>query len=250
MSYIQLKDSSGNAIYPNAPWPIAEVQGASGTISMDPGIIYQAGELSSVTIVLNSPSDPDYDAKYFLSFESGTTPTTVTWPSGLVFANSATPPTIVDSAYYEISIRDNLCIVQVYGTNAGSGGGGTGTITFDEITGYTPSYGTLRDNSSTIVPFSSVPYEQLTGSSQTVTLAPNKIYVAGELSSLSFSLGTNSYTDYLAIYHIRFESGSTATTVTWPSGLLFKDGVTPTIDPNKTYEVNIIDNLCVVTFYA
>ena len=203
-----------------------------------------------MTIALATPSDTDYNAEYFLSFESGTTPTTVTWPSGLVFANSATPPTIVDSAYYEISIRDNLCIVQVYGTNAGSGGGGTGTITFDEITGYTPAYGTLRDNSLTIVPFSSVPYEQLTGSSLTVTLAPNKIYVAGELSSLSFSLGTNSYTDYLAVYHIRFESGSTATTVTWPSGLLFKDGITPTIDANKTYEIDIVDNLCVVTFYA
>jgi hypothetical protein len=219
---------------------------------MDDGCVYVCGAITELTFTLTASQISDYVAEYEIRFESGNAATIINWPSGLTFENR---PVIEPNSYTHIKITDgnvkcfNYENITNYGVNPPISGGSDVDFTITDNT-LTPNFGILKYQTYNVVPFSSVPYEQVSGTNVTITLDTGKIYVAGQLTDLDFSLGTNTHSDYLGIYHIRFESGSTATSVTWPSGLLFKDGVTPTIDTNKTYEINIIDNLCVVTFYA
>jgi hypothetical protein len=44
---------------------------------------------------------------------------------------------------------------------------------------------------------------------------------------------------------IQFSTGSTAPTITWPSGITWFGGSAPTINENKTYQISIQNNLAV-----
>jgi len=68
--------------------------------------------------------------------------------------------------------------------------------------------------------------------------APNVVYDLGELTgTVTFALASPTDNSIPNPYHWTFDTGSTAPTVTWPSGIVWPDGVTPTIDANKHYEV-------------
>ena len=54
---------------------------------------------------------------------------------------------------------------------------------------------------------------------------------------MTFALATPSDANIPNAYHWTFETGSTAPTINWPSGVIFPDGVTPTAEANKHYEV-------------
>ena len=75
-------------------------------------------------------------------------------------------------------------------------------------------------------------------------LTPNVFHRWGTVSSLSLTLATPSDQTILNEYMFEFVSGSTATSLTLPSTVKWTSGLT--IEPNKTYQVSIIDNLGVI----
>lgn len=242
-SYVNITDSNNNILIPFSTDPTEHITGdPNPSLSLEPNIIYVCDTLDSLTFTLNPPQynpNGDYNDEYFISFESGVTPTTVTWPGGLIFANNSSAPTIVDNAHYEISIRDNLCIVQVFGVNTGGGGGGGGSVTFDEVGSYTPKFGNLRDNGNLILPHTLKPIVAVSGSTPTVAMEDGYVYVCGSITELTFTLTVSQILDYVAEYEIRFESGNTATIVNWPSGLTFENR--PVIEPNSYTHICITD---------
>jgi hypothetical protein len=75
-------------------------------------------------------------------------------------------------------------------------------------------------------------------------LAPNTIYIFAERSTaLTLTLGTP-ITGVANEYHLFLIcDGTTAPTVTWPSGITWNGGSAPTIAAGKTYEVSILNNV-------
>lgn len=112
-------------------------------------------------------------------------------------------------------------------------------------------YGNLKTLvNDTLVPRAPLPTAAVSGASGTVTMLPHVLYVCGTMTSLTLALAANPTSDFVAEYHIMFDSGSTATTVTYPSGIKFPDGETPTIEANKTYEFSIVNNCLTYQWYA
>lgn len=75
-------------------------------------------------------------------------------------------------------------------------------------------------------------------------LTPNVFHRWGTVSSLSLTLATPSDQTILNEYMFEFVSGSTATSLTLPSTVTWATELV--IEPNKTYQVSIIDNLGVI----
>jgi hypothetical protein len=75
-------------------------------------------------------------------------------------------------------------------------------------------------------------------------LTPNVFHRWGTVSSLSLTLATPSNQTNLNEYMFEFVSGSTATSLTLPSTVKWTSELT--IEPNKTYQVSILDNLGVI----
>lgn len=68
----------------------------------------------------------------------------------------------------------------------------------------------------------------------------NTIYDLGTLTgSQTFSLATNSSTTICVEWVWSFVTGSTAPTITWPSGLTWEGGSAPTVSPNSLYEISV-----------
>lgn len=86
------------------------------TISISSGTHYVWGEVGTLTIELNETTDRDlarYRQEYTFTFISGATPTVLTLPSSVKWANELT---IEANKRYEISIVDNIglwCAVEV-----------------------------------------------------------------------------------------------------------------------------------------
>ena len=76
-------------------------------------------------------------------------------------------------------------------------------------------------------------------SDTTFTLTPNVYHIWGTVTSLTLTLGTA--TGYYDEYMFEFESGTTATTLSLPSTIKWQDN--PTVEPNKIYQVSIVNNL-------
>lgn len=75
-------------------------------------------------------------------------------------------------------------------------------------------------------------------------ISPGIYYNLGELSSATtFTL--NAASSPADEYMIQFSTGSTAPTITWPSGITWFGGSAPTINANKTYQISIQNNLAV-----
>lgn len=75
-------------------------------------------------------------------------------------------------------------------------------------------------------------------------LAPNVFHKWETVSSLSLTLATPSDPTILSEYVFQFTSGSTATSLTLPSTVKWTSELT--IEPNKTYQVSILENLGVI----
>lgn len=75
---------------------------------------------------------------------------------------------------------------------------------------------------------------------------PNVEYDLGALSgSVTFSLNTYGLDSNVTnIYYWTFETGANVPTITWPSGLIWPNGTTPTIISNKHYEFSVLNNIC------
>lgn len=76
-------------------------------------------------------------------------------------------------------------------------------------------------------------------------LAPNTLYIFAERTGdLTLTLGTP-ITGIANDYHLFLAIGSTAPTITWPTGITWQGGSAPTIAANTTYEVDILNNVAV-----
>ena len=72
---------------------------------------------------------------------------------------------------------------------------------------------------------------------------PDVIYKLGTLTgSVTFALAAV-VTGYANHYFIVFDTGSTAPTISWPSGLTWAAGSAPTVAASKHYEVSIMDGI-------
>ena len=74
---------------------------------------------------------------------------------------------------------------------------------------------------------------------------PNVFYNIGAnvTGAQTFTLATPADSSIVNHYYIAFNTGSTAPTITWPSGISWYGGNSPVIVANKHYEVSIINNI-------
>ena len=73
---------------------------------------------------------------------------------------------------------------------------------------------------------------------------PNKFHKWGEVSSLEIFAIEASPDDVYTEYMFQFTSGATATTLSLPAVIKFENEVV--IEPNKTYQVSIVNNIGVI----
>ena len=84
---------------------------------------------------------------------------------------------------------------------------------------------------------------EVSGTTPTITPAPNTIYKCGEVASLTISNPTAT-----GAYSVIFTSGATATDLSIPQTLLMPDGFT--VEANRLYEINVLDNRAVIGSWA
>lgn len=79
---------------------------------------------------------------------------------------------------------------------------------------------------------------------------PGVIYDLGELSeNTTFALATPTDNTIPNAYHWTFDTGSTAPTITWPSGVIWPEDFTPSVDADKHYEVFVRNGyISILTF--
>ena len=114
-----------------------------------------------------------------------------------------------------------------------------GTVTSIKINGQSKS------PSSGVVDLGYVNKKLTTSTSSSMTLSPNIYYrnTSTSLSSLTITLGSVSNSNILNEYFVEFTTRSSGTTVSLPSSIKWANGVTPTFENGKTYQISIVNNL-------
>lgn len=84
-----------------------------------------------------------------------------------------------------------------------------------------------------------------TSTSSSMTLSPNIYYrnTSTSLSSLTITLGSVSNSNILNEYFVEFTTRSSGTTISLPSSIKWANGVAPTFENGKTYQISIVNNL-------
>lgn len=77
----------------------------------------------------------------------------------------------------------------------------------------------------------------------TKTISPNIYYKWGEVAELNITLGDAANDDIVNEYMIEFISGATPTNLVLPADLKYEE--TLTIEANKVYQINIVNNIVV-----
>lgn len=73
---------------------------------------------------------------------------------------------------------------------------------------------------------------------------PNIVYDLGTLSgNTTFTLATPADANIVNHYYWTFDTGSTAPTITWPTGLTWFGGSAPTINASKHYEISVLNGI-------
>ena len=127
----------------------------------------------------------------------------------------------------------------------GSGGGGSGTTNYNDLTNKPQINGvTLEGNkTSADLDIQSQTIQTDHGTADTTfTLPPNQYHTWGEVASLTLTLGAET-SGVANGYWFSFDSGDTATTLSLPETVQ-TDIV---VEPNTHYECMIVDNY--MTFY-
>lgn len=86
---------------------------------------------------------------------------------------------------------------------------------------------------------------QMGSADTTVTLQPGKLYIFPEMAALTIQFQQTRIDTYRE-YHFIFRSGATATVLILPSNVKSDMAV----EPNRIYEVSIVDNLLAWTSWA
>jgi hypothetical protein len=79
-----------------------------------------------------------------------------------------------------------------------------------------------------------------------VAINPNEIVKLGEIGNSTIVLAAGEQ-GMAAIYDFIFSTGTTAPTITWPSGISWAGGSAPTISAGKTYECSISEGLALIS---
>ena len=82
-----------------------------------------------------------------------------------------------------------------------------------------------------------------------MTIQPDTYYVFGQVTSLNITLAASDST-YLSEYMFQFTCGSTAATLSLPSSVKWIETNPIILQPNKIYQVTIVNNLAVWSAYA
>ena len=90
--------------YAGKKTPKTTVSGTSVTQAINSNTFYVFGEVTALTLTFNTPSDDNIMNEYHFRFTSGSTPTVLTLPSGVVMNTTLTPQA---NKVYEVSIIDN-----------------------------------------------------------------------------------------------------------------------------------------------
>lgn len=114
-----------------------------------------------------------------------------------------------------------------------------GTVTSVKINGVSKS------PSSGVVDLGYVNKQLSTSTSSSMTLSPNIYYrnTNTSLSTLTITLGSVSNSNIINEYFVEFTTRSSGTTISLPSSIKWANGVTPTFESGKTYQISIINNL-------
>lgn len=79
----------------------------------------------------------------------------------------------------------------------------------------------------------------------TYTLTPNTFHVWGEVAALTLTFGEEQ-SGVANEYLFQFESGSEATTLALPDGIVWSNGDTPVIESKCTYQISILNGLATI----
>ena len=81
-----------------------------------PNEVYDLGELTgNVTFALAAPTDFTKPNPYHWTFETGSTPPTVSWPSNIIWTDGIAPaPTLAANKHYEITVRNGYATLLVF----------------------------------------------------------------------------------------------------------------------------------------
>lgn len=130
-------------------------------------------------------------------------------------------------------------------SGSGDEGGGGGSVTVDAA--LSPSSENPVQNKAIAAALENKADKETTitvsGTTTTITPAPNTIYNCGEVESLTISNPPAG-----GAYSIVFTSGATATTTTIPSTILGLEDFAA--EANTLYEINVLDNRAVVGSWA
>jgi hypothetical protein len=78
----------------------------------------------------------------------------------------------------------------------------------------------------------------------TIRIEPGKLYIWDAVENLNLTLAPPTDDSVLNEYMVQFTSGTVATTLTLPSNIQWLSE--PTINPNATYQLSIVNNLAVI----
>ena len=114
-----------------------------------------------------------------------------------------------------------------------------GTVTGVKING------TTKSPSSGVVDLGYVNKQLSTTTSSSMTLSPNIYYrnTSTSLSTLTITLGGTTNNDIINEYFVEFTTRDAGTTISLPSSIKWANGVTPTFENGKTYQISIVNNL-------
>ena len=120
----------------------------------------------------------------------------------------------------------------------GGGGGGGGSVT--SVNGKT---GNVMLTAEDVGAAPAETVVEVSGTTPTITPAPNTIYKCGEVASLTISNPTAT-----GAYSVIFTSGATATDLSIPPDLKMPDGFT--VEANRRYEINVSGGYAVAGSWA
>lgn len=143
--------------------------------------------------------------------------------------------TFIYNTYYHLIAIDSV-----------SSGSVSGDIDVNDIQcdNLNATYGITLNHSSVVTEYSDI------NTNSVMTLRSDTYYKIGTLSSLTVKFSHAYGSGYLANYMFEFTASSSGCSLTMPSGVKWKDGVAPTIQAGKTYQVSVVNNLAVAAMFS
>ena len=134
--------------------------------------------------------------------------------------------------------KSDLAFAAFFGSGKSGGGGSGGAVS--SVNGKT---GNVMLTAEDVGAAPAETVVEVSGTTPTITPAPNTIYKCGEVASLTISNPTAN-----GAYSVIFTSGATATDLSIPPDLKMPDGFT--VEANRRYEINVSGGYAVAGSWA